>query len=58
MLEKAKIERELMQNLNFMLNNAKQAVVQADAAVGKAFDEANKSLDSALARVGKKIDDE
>ena len=58
MLEKAKIEKELMQNLTFMLNNAKQAVVQADESITKALGDANKSLDSALSRVGKKFDDE
>ena len=57
MLEKAKKERELMQNLTFMLENAQRAMKEADEKVRGVFDEANKSLDSALSRVGKKIDD-
>ena len=55
--EKARKERELIDNLSAMLANAQQTMDEANERIAGAMNEASKSIKSALIRVNKKKED-
>ena len=55
--EKARKERELIDNLSAMLANAQASVDEANGKIVDAMNEASRSIKSALLRVNKKKDD-